>query len=192
MYRTRRSSRVPAKHINDLDFADDIVLLENTIKLANEQLERLRVEAAKVGLVINENKTEVMAFNCDHPSIGPGKKEEVYLKGNELKRVEDFKYLGSMMKSSTTDFECRRGLAWTAFKSLTRIWKANHIDIVLKVKIFQVSVQSVLLYGCESWIVDSKLESKLNAFAMTCYRELLGIRRLDRVPNEDILKRVGC
>ena len=121
MYRTRRSSRVPAKHINDLDFADDIVLLENTIKLANEQLERLRVEAAKVGLVINENKTEVMTFNCDHSSMRPGKKREVYLKGNELKRVEDFKYLGSMMKSSTIDFECRRGLAWTAFKSLTRI-----------------------------------------------------------------------
>ena len=191
VYRTRRGTRDPARRINDLDFADDIVLLENTIKLANEQLERLRVEAAGVGLVINDNKTEVMTYNCDHTPMEPGLKGEVYLNGKELKRVQDFRYLGSMMKSSTSDFECRRGLAWSAFRSMDRIWKAEHIDLALKVRIFEVSVQSVFLYGCESWIIDKNLETKLNAVATSCYREILGIRRLDRVPNDDILALVG-
>ena len=112
VYRTRHGTRDPARRINDLDFADDIVLLENTIKLANEQLERLRIEAARVGLVtINDDKSEVMTCNCDHSPIEPGLKGEVYLNGKELKRVQDFRYMGSMMKSSTNDFECRRGLA---------------------------------------------------------------------------------
>ena len=45
----------------------------------------------------------------------------------------------------------------------------------------------MFLYGCESWIIDKNLENRLNAVATSCYRELLGIRRLDRVPNDDIL-----
>ena len=122
----------------------------------------------------------------------PGKKEEVYLNCNTLKRVDNFKYLGSMMKSSISDFECRRGLAWSAFRSMERIWRAKHIDLTLKVRIFEASVQSVLLYGCESWVVDQKKESKINTFATSCCRELLGISRLDRVPNEQILATAKC
>ena len=42
-YRQARGTRTrnePARRINDLDFADDIVLLENCIALANQQLEK--------------------------------------------------------------------------------------------------------------------------------------------------------
>ena len=41
-YRRPSGSRTrgePARRINDLDFADDIVLLENCIEIANRQLE---------------------------------------------------------------------------------------------------------------------------------------------------------
>lgn len=108
-YKPRRGTRanVHAKRISDLDFADDIVLLENSIRLANQQLEQLRIEAARVGLIIKEKKTEVMTFNCDHKSWEPGKKREVYLNNTQLIRVDDIKYLGSMTKSTTSDFECR-------------------------------------------------------------------------------------
>lgn len=34
----RKSTRHPDKRINDLDYGDDIVLLENSIRLAIEQL----------------------------------------------------------------------------------------------------------------------------------------------------------
>ena len=56
MYQPRKSTRNPEKVINDLDFADDIVLLETCITAANNQLDKLREEAAQVGLVINEEK----------------------------------------------------------------------------------------------------------------------------------------
>ena len=37
-YTKRRSRREPAEKINDLDYADDIALLENLVSIANEQL----------------------------------------------------------------------------------------------------------------------------------------------------------
>ena len=148
-----RSRRIPARRINDLDFADDIVLLENCIQIANLQLESLRSEAARVGLVINEKKTEVMTFNIDQASSNLGG-SGVHLSGVELARVDNFRYLGSMMKSTTSDFEYKRGLAWSAFRDMERIWKAEHLDLALKLRIFQASLLSVLLYGCESWIIN--------------------------------------
>ena len=105
IYRLRQSQRHPAQRINDLDFADSIVLLANCTVEACEQLETLRVEAAKIGLVINEKKTEYMAFNCDEADV-------VMLDNKPLNRVDDFKYLGSMMKSSWSDFNVKRGQAY--------------------------------------------------------------------------------
>ena len=54
-----------------------------------------------------------------------------------------------------------------------------------------ISVLSVLLYGCESWIISEQLMIKINSFATSCYRVLLGVGRLDKVPNDEILHRVG-
>ena len=126
-----------------------------------------------------------MAFNQ-----GDDEQNGVLLRGKPLQKVDNFKYLGSQMKSSRTDFEHRRGLAWGAFTCLTKIWEAKNIPVKLKVNIFKASVLSILLYGCESWIIDGKLESDINVFANTCYRAMLGIKLVDHVTIETILDRV--
>ena len=59
----RRSTRHPAKYLGDLDYADDIALLESDPSAACRQLEELRREALAVGLEINVEKTECMLFN---------------------------------------------------------------------------------------------------------------------------------
>lgn len=52
----RRGS--PAVHITDLDFADEIVLLGSTIPKAQKLVTSLEKAALKVGLRINQSKTE--------------------------------------------------------------------------------------------------------------------------------------
>ena len=54
-------------------------------------------------------------------------------------------------------------------------------------RILKATVFSVLLYGSESWLIDSGLEAKINVFGMNCYRAILGISRLDHTRNEDVL-----
>ena len=61
----RRSRRYPAISLNDLDFADDIALLESSISSAQDQLTRTAAAAECLGLIISIPKTEYMTINCN-------------------------------------------------------------------------------------------------------------------------------
>ena len=49
IYKKRTSHRYPDEVISDLDYADDIALLESTTETATEQLETVEKEAKNVG-----------------------------------------------------------------------------------------------------------------------------------------------
>ena len=61
-------------------------------------------------------------------------------------------------------------------------------DIKLKIKFFNASVLSVLLYATETYVIDAALQKKLNAFQTECLRIILNIRREAHVRNEYICK----
>ena len=79
----RLSSRYPAKKITDADFADDLSLLADTNRNAEQLLILLENAAEAVGLRVNYIKTNFMQFNQDRSSVN-GKK------GEELEAVHDF------------------------------------------------------------------------------------------------------
>ena len=105
----RRSRRLPAEVLTDLDYADDISLLSDRVEQAQELLTRVETECAKVGLRLNAKKTEVITYNIlpDHPPL-------MTTGGNALKEANDFKYLGSWVNSSEQDLKVRKALAWKA------------------------------------------------------------------------------
>ena len=68
----RCSRRYPAKALNDhddLDFADDITLLESTMARAQPQLISTASAAKDLGLIISVSKTEYMTANCNPPTF---------------------------------------------------------------------------------------------------------------------------
>ena len=71
------------------------------------------------------------------------------------------------------------------------VFRSTTIPIHLKVNIWKAACLSILLYGCESWIISKKLENSLNSFATSCYRVMLNVKRLDKVSNNKILESVG-
>ena len=129
----RQSRRYPAKMLNDLDFADDIALLESSILQAQAQLTRTADAAGELGLVISAPKTEFMTIHC-HPQ------PPLQVYGTPINHVTDFKYLGSMMASSARDLKRWKALAWTAFWKLERIWKSLPISISTKLKLFNITL----------------------------------------------------
>ena len=158
----QRSRRVPAVVISDLDFADDLALLSEEIEQAQKVLLRLETEAEKVGLFCNAKKTEVQAFNQDHPVETKAKNGEM------LKEVQNFKYLGAWTESTAKDISVRKALAWTACHKLRKVWKSR-LRRQVKERLFIATVESVLLYGAETWTLTKTLEKQLNG----CYTRML-------------------
>ena len=105
-----------------------IALLESSISRAQAQLTKAAEAAADLGLVISAPKTEYMTVNCNpQPAL------RVY--GDPINHVSDFRYLGSMVASGSSDLKRRKSLAWCAFCKLEQLWKSPHISITTKVKL---------------------------------------------------------
>ncbi|CAF4584904.1 unnamed protein product, partial [Rotaria socialis] len=94
----RQSSRQPPTCVHDLDFADDIALLENSFDRAQSQLVQTAKRATEVGLQINITKTQALTNQNTN-------NQTIQLDGQNIKWVDNFKYLGSMMLSTTTDIK---------------------------------------------------------------------------------------
>ena len=103
-----------------MDYANDIELLANTPDQAKTQLHSLEQAAADIGLHVNAHKTEYMSFN----QTG----DISTLNGSPLKLVDKFTNLGSSVSSTETEINTRLGKAWTAFDSLSVIWKLDLTD----------------------------------------------------------------
>ena len=135
-----------------------------------------------MGLVINTRKTEFMTnTSC---------KKNLTLNNADIKLVNDFTYLGSKMASFESDIKRRLGLAWSTFWKLERLWRSKSVPTNLKVNLFKATCLSILLHGCEGWTLTKTLEDKLNSYATSCYRIMLGIKRLDFISNEEVLRQV--
>ena len=167
-YSTRSTTKPPQtdKYITDLDFADDIAVLSSSFENLQILINNIESEALKVGLKINREKTEYIVLgskwnDTELSSI-------ITVSSGPIKRVEDFKYLGSWLKSSAKDFEIRKSLAWKAATKLKKIWISN-ISQHLKLKIFFATIESILLYGCETWTITKTLQNRING----CYTKLL-------------------
>ena len=185
----RSTTRSTDYKVNDLAFADDIALLENDSIQAQRQLDSLKTEAGKVGLEINVQKTEQMRLN---KPANLSTVDHLVINDQPFNIVDDFKYLGSYVDSTEHDVQVRIGLAWAAFAKLKSILRSPKPTLNLKIRLFKAACVSILLYGCETWILTEALTEKLDIFARTCYRIMLGIKQSrDHVTNERLYQRVN-
>ena len=172
----------PDVTLPDLDFADDIVLLDPEENRAGRHFRDLVHAARAVGLAVNYQKTKLMYCNCI-PS------QPTHDDLRQIDIVTDFKYLGSRIVSSLEDFRQRKAIAWNKFWQLSNVWRSKTIDITLKLRLFDSLILSILLYGAEAWSLTQRMKKQLNAFGTSCYRVMLGIRRIDRVSNAHVLQK---
>ena len=177
--RTHRDD--PNVALPDLDFADDIVLLDSREDLASRHLRDLVHAANTVGLTLNYQKSKLMYCNCtpSHP---------LPHEFHNMDMVIDFKYLGSRIASSQEDLKQRRAIAWSKFWQLNKVWRSEAITLKLKLRLFDSLILSILMYGAEAWSLTQRMKKQLNAFGTSCYRVMLGIRRTDRVTNARVLQ----
>ena len=175
----RRSRRHPKEVLADLDFADDIALLSDAIKQAQELLLRVETECNKVGLGLNGPKTKFLAYNVE------GELQLCSRDGTVLEQKDDFKYLGSMVNETNKDIAARKALAWGALNDMNKIWKSS-MSPDLKKRFFIATVESILLYGCESWTLTETTEKSLSGTYTRMLRQAMNIHWSSHTTNEEL------
>ena len=136
--------------VNKFLFIDNYAL--NTTTKANMQnsVDKFSVACDNFGLTISTKKTEVM----HQPASGkPYVEANITIKGQQLKVIEKFTYLSSILsKSIIMDDEGNTRLtnARAAFGRLNRnMWNWIGILEATKIKENQAVILTILLYGCE-------------------------------------------
>ena len=103
-----------------------------------------------------------------------------------LRKVNDFKYLGSWLLNCNKDFDVRRALAWNACIRLVKIWKSNSVSREVKLNLFRACVESVLLYNAVTWTMTSTLERRIDGCYTRLLRYALGFKWDDYISNEKL------
>ena len=176
-----------ASTLEDLDFADDIVLLSKRQSDSQIKTSRMASAAKSIGLKVNAKKTKLLRVNANN-------QQPIQIYGEDIDDVQDFTYLGSKMTADGNveiEVKVRIRKARHAFSLLRQTWKSRKLSTKTKLRIFQSNVISVLIYGAESWKTTRGLEDRLNAFQRKCLRQILGIHWPERIRNSTLYRRTS-
>ena len=176
------------KRLADLDFADDIALLDNTWSGMIELTKRVEAEAGRAGLRINATKSKVMRVGHWETT------QEIRAGGEPIDEVDDFGYLGSVIASDGScdkEVRCRLGKASAVFGRLNSIWRNKGLSLHIKIRLYKAIVLSTLLYSSETWPMTVANLKRLEAAHHRWQRKILGITWGDKIRNEEIRRRTG-
>lgn len=177
---------IQMEHLEDLDYADDLAFMSTRHKDMQDKIDDVSARSRSAGLKINVGKTKSMAIN-------PGRPVEFTVDGNPIECVTAFPYLGSNIApdgGARDDVDLRITKARAAFASLNKIWRSSQLTRSTKLRIFNSNVKSVLLYGCETWLVSRVICRKLQTFVNRCLRRILRIWWPNNwISNDDLWKK---
>ena len=154
--------------IPDLDFADDIALLDDNIQDMQGLLDAVVLVSQHCGLLINTSKTEYMT-SVANPVL--------QCNGEILNQTDKFTYLGSSIQLDGNiehEIRLRIGRANKGFHMLNPVWRTKSLPRKIKLKVYQACVLSILLYSCETWPLKKSDLSSLTSFDLRCRKRIQG------------------
>ena len=135
--------KIARRNINNLRYADDTTLMAESDEELKSLLMEVKEESEKVGLMLNIQKSKIMAS-------GPINSWEI--DGETVETVADFIFLGSRI---TADGDCSHEIKRCLLlgrKVMTNlsVLKSRDITLPTKVHLVKAMVFPVVTYGCES------------------------------------------
>ncbi|KAK3558446.1 hypothetical protein QTP86_018105, partial [Hemibagrus guttatus] len=177
-------------------FADDIVtddymICSESREQVEENLERWRFALERRGMKVSRSKTE---DTCVNEREGSG---TVRLQGEEVKKVQECKYLGSTVQSNGEcgkEVKKRVQAGWNGWRKVSGVLCDRKISARIQGKVYRTVVRAAMLYGLETVTLRKRQESELEVAELKMLRFSLGVTRLDRIRNEYIrgTAHVGC
>ena len=120
----------------DLDFADDVALPADSCIVMAAIVMKMEQATQRYGINISAKKTKILYIGRGESDV---RVEGVQLRGQVMKTVEEFTYLGTVIASNgkfTQVIQRRRAGATRAFSMLRRrLWGRRDISRKMKMKI---------------------------------------------------------
>jgi hypothetical protein len=99
------------------------------------------------------------------------------INGTTIETVNEFKYLGRQITNNDCDWSLinhNQKKARTAWGRLAIVLLAEKAEPKTTAIIYKTVIQSVLLYGSESWALTESMEHRLQSFHSRCARYIKG------------------
>ena len=119
--------------LEDLDYADDIVLLAHQHQDMQDKTNALATTSGNLGLKINITKTR-------HLRMSSTNNESILVSGEVVDEIDHFTYLGSKVSTSRDGEEeilVQISKASQAFASLRSTWRSKNISQKTKIRFFK-------------------------------------------------------
>ena len=150
-------------------FADDVILISDTVSGLQNQLNVLWETANRLSLVVNLDKSNIIVFrNGGHIAAC-----EKWMYGhNMIKIVNVYKYLGVFLSTRLSFSYALNDMTKRAKKGIVAIfkllWTLGDRSPKLFFKLFDVQIQPMLTYGAEVWGLVANLEviERVHLFAL--------------------------
>ena len=140
-------TKIAGRNINNLRYADDSTLREESKEELKSLLMKVKEESEKVGLKLTIQKTKIMVSD---PITS------WQIDGETVETVSGFILGGSKI---TTDGDCSHEikrhllLGSKVMTNLDSIFKSRDITLPTNVRLVKAMVFPVVMYGCKSWTV---------------------------------------
>ena len=149
---------------------------------------KVKEESEKVGLKLNIQKTKIMAS-------GPNTSWQI--DGEIMETVSDFILGGSKITADGDhSHEIKRCLLLRgkAMTNLASISKSKDITLPTKFHLVKAMDFPVVMYGCDSWIIEKAECQRIDAFKLWYWRRLLRVLWTARRSKQSVLKEIspGC
>ncbi|VVC44605.1 Reverse transcriptase domain [Cinara cedri] len=145
------------------------------VNLANTLSQPVEVAAEKVGLRVNEEKTKYMVVSRRNGN--QVQEEFIEVEEYKFKRVDQFKYLGSIITQDNdikTEISTRLQSANKCFFGLSKIFRSRAISKNLKVRMYLTLLRPIVLYGAETWPLRKTEERRIAVFERKVLRKMYG------------------
>ena len=130
-----------SKTFLDLNYAEDLSILDESLSKMNKLSEILQVHGAWIGLKIN-------IWNSKSLRLGINENEKVMLGNEKIDRVDSFTYLLSIISKGggcSEDIKSRIGKAHGVFSELKKVLKNRKISRRTKIGILKAIVMTVVM-----------------------------------------------
>jgi hypothetical protein len=138
-------------------------------------------------------------FKCKTCLLGKVKQQTVKNKfvidgAGEIESVDKFCYLGDMIGAGGGAEDATRTrvrCAWSKFRELAPLLTMRGASLKMKGKIYRICVQTVMMYGSETWPMKVADMSRLERTEGMMIRWMCSVTLRDRVASKELRMRLG-